>query len=459
MLGLEITPGIELLCSIIIRENVNLFNRLDPMWFDDYPHEKKLYDFIKFYYGRNPQGRLPTYTVCEYYSTKYNLVLIRPINDPLDYNKIVYDRYMLNAMNKAGKAYAELNKKMQNTIRDGLHVDSIEEIKKELTKFYRDQLTKLESGSSESLISTYEENYHNFVKRQTDNRFRSHELGAMTPYEPINKATNGIKAGEWFLYTGNMKMGKSYIWLNTVADMWIKQGLSTLITSMEMDALDDYGSSGTFARLMSIISGINPSLVRTGLLPDASLKLIDKKIKHYKDMSVYETGKLPPLYFFDGEKSKELSAIRQQINILQPQVVAIDSVYKAIPPDAKYMRDQWERERRVCEYRREMVRTTKTIGIDTHQFGKSAIRLDSDDVLADNVGGVVNWTQDPNYVIGLLPEGDKNDKRRFIHIAGRDGGRFDSFVTRFEFDPLDFSVIEGYNADDGGIDDSGNYEL
>lgn len=441
----EVTEGIDLMCSILRDKNIRHFKRLSVKWFETEPSEAALYIFINKFLER--YSRLPAVESCY----QRGLSTSEPVEATDYYLDLVNNRFTYNVARKFKDGLDDVKRQLTNQLLN-VDLDDTNNVQLFIKDFCNNTLRLFDSGRSDSKIRELTTDIlPNFRENQFKNRFITHDLGILTPYDNINNAMGGFMPEEWCIITGNMKMGKSWTWVNFILHAWLHGNNPTLITSMEMDSMDEYSTSGLATRFIAMVGGIAPALIRTGRLPDISLDRIDENFKKYGDMTAFENKGLPPLYFLEDLKHKSLDIFAEEALSLGVTVTGIDAIYKAEPSTTdRYFRGDLEKEKQVCNDRLAMCKSLKTINIDTHQFKKDALRVD--DVMADNVGGHVGWTQDPNYVYGIIPEGENNDLRKWVNIAGREGDKFEPFITNFKFSPkVDFSVVEG--VDDNDYDD------
>lgn len=433
------TVGIELLCSILRDKNIRHFNRLNYDWFIE-DTEKELYSYIDKFLAR--YNNLPAIETVE----RSGRQICYPVESSDYYLDVINNRYTLLVAKRFTAGIDNVKQQLTQQIMSGGGENS-REVQEYIKKFCTDTLRMFDSGRRDSKVREFiTEILPDFRNKQLENRFRQHDLGVMTPYDEINDVMGGFMPEEWCLITGNMKMGKSWTWVNFILHAWLKGNNPTLITSMEMDSMDEYATSGMATRFIAMMSKIAPDLIRSGRLPNVTLDRIENSVKEYEKLKVFEGKGLPPLYFLEDLKNKNLGTFAEEALNLGVTVTGIDAIYKAQPRTERFFRGDLEIEKQVCNDRLAICKELKTINIDTHQFKKDALRVE--DVMADNVGGHVGWTQDPNYVFGIIPEGEDGQFRKFKQIAGREGKYFDDFVTHFKFNPyVDFSSIKEYNGE------------
>lgn len=441
---MDITEGIDVLSAILRDKNYSSFSRLNIEWFKAEKEELRLYLFINKFYLR--YSKFPDFETCK----SYNLVVSTPI-EPYDfYLESLYTRYSYIQSKKFIKSHEEISNKIRDLI---LGACEPKELELCITQFCSDNLLAFQNKKDELSITTFDDEFKKFKFLQNKNKFKNNAFGILTPYEKINESTQGLKASEWLLITGSAKRGKSFLWLNFIYYAWLISGNPTLITSLEMDSMDIYGTTGIFPRLISIISGINLSLIRLGKLPTNLLNDMDKVLKKYEESFIFENKTLPPLYFLNGRKNKTISSFRTAIRDFNPIVVGIDSVYLAEPSDKSYYRNEFEKEKQLANERMELISATKTIGIDTHQLGKNAVKEKDLDI--DSIAGVAAWVRNPDLVIALesyKPNDPKDttiydDKRHITRLAGRNSESYFSFPINFKFKP-NFDMREISSEDD-----------
>lgn len=451
---MEITEGIDVLSAIIRDKNYSKFLRLDIKWFNSEKEELRLYNFINKFYTR--YSKFPDFETCK----RYNVVTSTPIEPYEFYLDSLYTRYLYIQSKKFIKSHEEISNKIRDLI---LGTCDPKELELCITQFCSDNLLAFQNKKEEISVTTFSDELINFKYLQNRNKFSTSSYGILTPYDKINESTHGLKMSEWLLITGAAKRGKSFLWINFIYHAWLLSGNPTLISSLEMDSMDEFATTGIFPRLISMISGVNLSMIRSGKLPTNLLNIIDKTMKKYEDAYIFENKNIPPLYFLNGRKNKNLASFKTAIRDFNPVVVGIDSIYLAEPSDKGYYRNDLEREKRLVDERMELVQSTRTIGIDTHQLGKTAIKEKELDI--DNIAGVAAWVRNPDLVIALESyhsnnKDDKNnheDKRYITRLAGRNSESYFRFPIHFKFKPSfdmseitydELSSIDDYKSDD-----------
>lgn len=436
---MEVSEGIDYLLCILRDKNIRDFNSINTDMFNHFPEEKRFYNFISKFYTR--RSTFPTSEACAKYNFKTYDVL-EPISF---YYEQLYERFVLYKTKAFIKGFDDINETLKSMI---LGDSDPKELELYIKQFCTDQLLSFKNNKDDIVVNTFEEETDRFIKQQNLNIFNKGNLGILTPYDKINESSKGLKTSEWCLITGNAKMGKSFLWVYFIYYAWLRSGNPTLIGSLEMDSLDEYATTGIYARLISIISGINLSMIRDGKLATPALDVVKKSIKRYNDYYVFENKTMPPLYFLNGRKNKSLSSFKKAIDYFNPLVVGIDSVYLADPIENKFYKDRYEKEARVADDRMEMIQSTRTIGIDTHQLTKTAIKEKDLDI--DNIAGVAGWVRNPDLVIALQPyEKDKEidrSKRYITKLAGRNLEKDFKFPINFKFKPS-FDMTEVITQD------------
>ena len=465
----DVTIGIDLLSSILKTKSNTAFDNTDEAWFIDDAVEHRLYRFITKFL--NKWGRLPTHEVCE----KYGVVVSYPVGDVENegddflvdyYTELVNKRYTTNVakslISKDG-LLDQFKKKIHTTL---INSDTFDEfdIVGELNKLTSDLSSKFENKRHDKIAFTFEEEYDKFRKNQFENRFRTDDLGILTPYDPINQASEGWKSGEWIIETGNVKEGKSWVWEYFIYYMNMFGEHPTCIASMEMPNQDARSTSGVFIRMMSLIGQLSPTLIRSGKLPDVSMDRIDKHVKKYRTETVYDNGKTAPMIFYDATKDRSLESFERYQADNKFELSCIDSVYLATA-ESKYSRNfsKWDKESALVDARMDMINKHDCIGFDTHQLIKTNTKESGID--SSTVAGSAAWTRNCDLAFAIRPEGNDRHLRKIECIASRHGADFEDFIINFRLEPdkdfrystPNFSQVIDY--DSNGYDESGEGEI
>lgn len=452
----EVTPGIDLLSSILNTKSNQEFDKLNEDWFKSESSEHRLYKFIKKVLTK--YSRLPTPEMCE----KYGVMVSYPVGN-MDsdaeedflvdyYTEIVNRRYtktVASSLIQPDGLLDQFKHEIRNMLLTSDTFDDVDVVGK-LHEMTTDLASKFGQNRHDQIAFTFEEEYEKFRKNQYENRFRSDDLGIMTPYEPINKVSGGWKAGEWILETGNVKAGKSWVWEYFIYYMNQFGGHPTCIASMEMPNQDARSTSGVFIRMMSLIGQLSPTLIRSGKLPDVSMDRIDKYVKKYRTETVFDNGKTAPMIFYDATKRRGLKAFERYQADNKFELSCIDSIYLAEMDDNQRYYKPLDQEKALVDARMDMIKKHGCIGFDSHQLVKTNTKETGVD--SSTVAGAAAWTRNCDLAFAIRPEGDNKNLRRIEPIASRHGADFEAFVINFQLDPRpNFSVVQDYNA--GGYDD------
>ncbi len=85
--------------------------------------------------------------------------------------------------------------------------------------------------------------------------------------EPLDEATAGAQAGDLVVVMARPWVGKSYTLMHMALSAW-QAGCSVLFVTMEMTPLQ------VVRRILGMYSGVNPDLIRRGMLSDRVYQLI-----------------------------------------------------------------------------------------------------------------------------------------------------------------------------------------
>lgn len=141
--------------------------------------------------------------------------------------------------------------------------------------------------------------------------------GLSWPFPTINKLTTGINQGDWDLIYGHGKAMKTWLWLLTAYNVWMKDEASILLTSKEM------GESVCRERFAAIHSKVDYGRYRQGCL-------LDYEEARFQDGLTFieERGKNVPIFWRETDKlgPEAVQEVQTWANELDVEAVFFDCV-------------------------------------------------------------------------------------------------------------------------------------
>jgi len=163
-------------------------------------------------------------------------------------------------------------------------------------------------GSGQERLDRYEE---------MQNRDADEYLGIPMGFETIDRATQGWQPGQFVLFVGPPKAGKSTIMLLAGRAAW-KNAKSVLIIGFEMS------NEEQFTRFDAIEAGIDHSVLRGG----KDKRLTDKDWEDLEDaIDAMDASDVDFILSNDTHNNTTLSGIAAKIDKYKPDMVIVDGMY------------------------------------------------------------------------------------------------------------------------------------
>lgn len=274
--------------------------------------------------------------------------------------------------------------------------------------------------------------------------------GVTTGFEPIDDLTGGYMPDDLVFWIGRPGRGKSWLLIKQAFEAW-RASHRVLWMSLEMGGLQ------SMRRMVGLHSGINPNLIRRGMIQTSSQDLLRRGIA--------EMNEIQPMHMVTANFDRTVPQLAAYIEQYDPDIIYVDATYLLTP----------EKKRRGSEGRREsiadVINELKQLGADcrrpiigTVQFNRDAERTRRAiqqsrasgegqpqvfDPIAhlslDKIGETDVIGQTASHVlgldVGLAPY--ERSTRAFGFLKGREGedGRWYCNYPDSQIAPIDLSII------------------
>lgn len=251
--------------------------------------------------------------------------------------------------------------------------------------------------------------------------------GLPLPWPTINHVNPGIRPGEFWIFVGRLKMGKTFI-LTKLASWFYLLGLKVLFVSMEMDT-DSIGY-----RFDAIHYGLPYADILKLTLTQAQEAYYKAQTEQYKDVD-------SRLRIIGVDKVISVSHIESQMKDFQPDIVLVDAIYKLQPEFRTSKTARWESVALMAHEIQRLGLVTKIPIIGSTQFNKQQKK--DDKVISENIGLSWELPQNVNAALGI----NCSDEERIQHrmriavMDGRDFSQLPTIVINWDMTTMDFSEI------------------
>lgn len=248
--------------------------------------------------------------------------------------------------------------------------------------------------------------------------------GISTGWDPLDELTAGWQGGDLIVVLARRGMGKTYAMIRSALQAW-NEGYSVLFVTMEMTMVQ------IVRRMVAIRAGLNPDLVRRGMLTDRALHRLRETA------NLFRSEETAPFWLLPGSFNKTTADVDNLVQEFRPDIVFIDGSYLLKPQLRQQAR--WEIQGQLHEELKSGVALARDVPVVcsvqvSRQGGKSksgdGIAAGSD--IIEQVASIMVRIQKGQ---GRFSE----NRRRYDLVKNRDG-RLGRFTTHFEFDPLNMEV-------------------
>jgi replicative DNA helicase len=252
----------------------------------------------------------------------------------------------------------------------------------------------------------------------------------------LDEMTGGIRDGDFTTIVGRPAAGKTYMLLNCAMNNWRVHHHPILFVSMEMSALS----------IMQRLAAMYTAKPVKGIIKGAlSTKVFNAFTVGLEEMSQEQV----PFWLVDGNLTTTVEDIRYLCQQVKPRAVFVDGTYLLRHPNVRM--PKWDRIMENAESLKKDVATS--LGIPTicsYQLGREAAKKKkSDKHGVEDIYGSDAIGQLSTVVLGLFEhESVGTLLRRKVDVLKGRNGEVGSFVTRWNFNQMDFSEWIEPNTED-----------
>jgi replicative DNA helicase len=254
--------------------------------------------------------------------------------------------------------------------------------------------------------------------------------GITLGWQPLNALTAGAVPGDVISFVARPGLGKSWTIAFLAVQAWLS-GASVGLISMEMTMLQ------MVRRLIGLMSGINPNLIRRGQLSRDAEEVVQQTIS-----DIPGRHQQNPFHIMAGNLKKTTADADRMVQEFEPDILYIDAGY-LISPERKSNRNasRWEKLYDVGEEVKDIALRRNIPIVQSLQLNRTAKRtgeFDLDQIAGGDVVGQISS------IVVAIQEGNESGReattRKYIVGKNRDGETGD-FTTNFLFDPVNFDWL------------------
>jgi replicative DNA helicase len=252
--------------------------------------------------------------------------------------------------------------------------------------------------------------------------------GITLGWDVLDDATGGAENGDLITVVARTNIGKSWTLVWMALQAW-RAGHSVLFASMEMT------TEAVVRRFIGLDNVVNPRFIREGRLSIYREQEIRRSIENMASR--------PPFHFLSGNLRKETSDLDALIQEFSPDIVYVDAGYLMKSKGGKQWRAKWEEQATVATELKDLCLARNRPLVQSVQFSKEQKAGDKAEADLMNIGGTDEIAKLSSIVLGALPglHPRESVRRRYKVIKARESEVNTEFTTRFEFYPLNFSVV------------------
>ena len=254
--------------------------------------------------------------------------------------------------------------------------------------------------------------------------------GVTLGWSYLDQITGGLEPGDVGVLVGRPGMGKSWLMAHASYMAW-QAGHSVLFVTNEMT------SRQIARRLMGILAGVNPNLIRRGQLSQWARDIVVQRVDEAR------TG--APFHLISGNFKKTVPAVDAAIQQFTPDIVYIDASYLMRPEGNSSGKARWELLADVGRGIKDMAQARNRPILHSVQFNREAAKL-RQGARQDTsmIGGTDEVGQIASLVIGIGkgPANREETQRTLSLVKVRESEMpTNPILINFLFDPPDFSYI------------------
>lgn len=249
--------------------------------------------------------------------------------------------------------------------------------------------------------------------------------GITLGWEPLDETTAGAQAGDLIVLLARRGMGKTYALVRMALAAW-NVGHSVLFVTMEMTNVQ------IVRRMVAIRAGINPDLVRRGVLSTRALSRLRETA------NLFRSNDAPPFWLLPGNFSKSTADVDNLVQEFRPDIVFIDGSYLLKPVQS--MKARWEQQTTIHEELKMQTALGRDIPVVCSvQVNRDGARMKK---ATDGIAAGSDAIEQLASIMILMKKGSgqhAEDRRKMVITKNREGPP-GSFTIHFEFSPLCLDV-------------------
>lgn len=396
------SDGLKLLASIVDNGSVSALRELDEdLLLED---ERRVLGYIRQHYRR--YRSLPDLRTVE---ADTGVRMPEPTEPPMYYLQKVRDRHLYEQMRDG---YTRLKTCLRSYDMEAARevIELLGTATRHATSG-RDLLTLSESTSL--VVEAYEIAHQN-----------PGISGIPTGWPRFDNITGGYQKADLITWVGRPSLGKTTTLLHQAWQAWLS-GYSVLLVTMEMSI------EQITRRMLSLPTGINPSLIRRGMLSNYAEERLRNVIESLSGTSRF--------HMFSGGLKKKTTDVELLANEYAPDIILCDGVY-LMQPSARKSVSKVERASDLFDELKQMTLTQNVPLVVTSQFNRQAGKKGKDGSL-ENIAYTDAISTHSSIVVAINSHDDGDDKRLLTFLKGREG-EAGAIGINYVFTPPDFSELQ-----------------
>lgn len=246
--------------------------------------------------------------------------------------------------------------------------------------------------------------------------------GITMGWHPLNELTAGAQAGDLIVVMARRNVGKTYAMIRNALAAW-NDGYSVLFVTMEMTGVQ------IVRRMAAMRAGINPDLVRRGMLSGRALDRLREVANLFRSQDA------PPFWMLPGNFNKSTGDVDDLVQEFRPDIVFIDGSY-LLQPVKQGLRARWEIQAQIHEELKMVTALGRNVPVVCSiQVNRDGARLKKQ---TDGIAAGSDVIEQIASVMVLMRKGSgqHEEDRRVMHVTKNRDGPPGRFQIHFEFEPL-----------------------
>lgn len=256
----------------------------------------------------------------------------------------------------------------------------------------------------------------------------------------MDDMTGGLQPGDFVSLVGRPGKGKTWLTLYIALHVWQALKKPIVFFSMEMNR------QIIMTRLAAMFTHVSPNFLKDGL--DATLFGGGLKEKLVDGLTALESSDMPPFIIVDAKMTGTVADVEAVTRMVQPAAVFVDGAYLLSHPKARNAYDAVAQN--VPLLKGDIAERIGLPLVTSWQFSREAEKMKKDEQPGlKHIGYSDTIGQTSSIVLGLFEDDNfdnvENIAMRKVHILKGRSGEAGEFLTRWDFDGVDFSE---YNPED-----------